>query len=86
MAKANRRRLRIIDLTSLVCTYFIYLLRLGGSQRDKIKVINDYVLERFNDARRNFGTVHDIDLRKWAMRKKVDVGMNYIYLLFYEFR
>lgn len=45
----------------------------GGALADKYKQINDYVLEKFNSARCQFGTIHEMDLRRWAMEKSDQV-------------
>lgn len=45
-----------------------------GSNIDKQIEIDKHVLEKFGWARSNFGRVHDIDLRRWAMEKSSEVN------------
>lgn len=45
----------------------------GGSMVDKQKMIDQHVFQKFGLARSNFGRVHDIDLRRWAMEKGTEV-------------
>lgn len=40
---------------------------------DKQKMIDQHVFQQFSLARSNFGRVHDIDLRRWAMEKGSEV-------------
>lgn len=53
---------------------------LGCTRLDKLKEINDYVWEKFVSVRNQRGRVHDEDLRRWAMEKKIEVNQ----LVFFE--
>lgn len=46
----------------------------GGNCRDKQIAIDEHVREQFHNARTNYATVHDVDLRRWAMEKSAEVG------------
>lgn len=35
--------------------------------------VDKYVQHKFDAARKNFGTVHDFNLRKWALEKSSEV-------------
>jgi hypothetical protein len=41
----------------------------GGTTKEKINLVNDYVYNNFERARDQLYPVHDIDLRRWAIRK-----------------
>lgn len=41
--------------------------------REKQRQIDKYVAEKFHAARRENGTVHDSNLREWALEKSVEV-------------
>lgn len=49
------------------------VISIGGSRYDKLKVINDHVRDKFVTVRSNFGIVHDIDLKNWAIEKCQEV-------------
>lgn len=48
----------------------------GGSRRTRMQEINDFVRERFTEARANNRPVHDYMLRRWAMTKAEELGAN----------
>lgn len=52
---------------------FVLISRSGGSKRDKTKLINRSVLDRFTKTRQSNGIVHDIDIRRWAREKGQEV-------------
>lgn len=65
--------------------FFTFFLGLGGSKRDKMIDINNYIKAVFLDVRSKRGIVHDDDLRGWAVRRSREVKYNMfcLFLLFY---
>ncbi|XP_029668210.1 uncharacterized protein LOC115238484 [Formica exsecta] len=45
----------------------------GGSNRDKLVFIAEYVLSQFQEAIDRGPIIHDIDLRKWALQAKEQI-------------
>ncbi|CAF1460214.1 unnamed protein product, partial [Rotaria sordida] len=41
----------------------------GGTKKQKMDDVNIYVYDQFEHARHNFLSVHDIDLRRWGLKK-----------------
>ncbi|CAF1257375.1 unnamed protein product [Didymodactylos carnosus] len=41
----------------------------GGTKKQKIDDVDIYVYDQFEHARHNFLSVHDIDLRRWGLKK-----------------
>jgi len=42
----------------------------GGNRIEKLKEISEFVLNRFNEAVEKSVTVHDLDLRRWALQAR----------------
>jgi len=42
----------------------------GGNRIEKLKEISEFVLDRFNEAVEKSVTVHDLDLRRWALQAR----------------
>jgi len=42
----------------------------GGTNRDKLIFIAEYVLIKFQEAIKRGSIIHDIDLRRWARSKR----------------
>lgn len=54
------------------------LLILGGTKFTIMCEIEDFVLERFREARNGFLPIHTIDIRQWALIKSRDYpGFNF---------
>lgn len=60
-------------LFSTIARYLYLRSLLGGSVRDKQKLVDDFVLMKFNEVRSNYGIVHEVDLRRWAIEKSREV-------------
>jgi len=45
----------------------------GGTNRDKLIFIAEYVLIKFQEAIERRSIIHDIDLRRWALEAKEQV-------------
>ena len=41
----------------------------GGTKKEKIDLLNDYVYKNFEHARDLLCPVHDLDLKRWTIRK-----------------
>jgi len=54
-------------------------LQNNGTKKQKIDCINDYVYEKFENARLRFLPVHDRDLCRWGRQKAIEIS-------FYEFQ
>lgn len=44
----------------------------NGTKREKIQVIEDFVYDKFEEARNRVLSVHDHDLRRWALQKAAE--------------
>ena len=49
--------------------YFRKYIEAGRTQQRKIEMIDNYVYDRFEHARYEYLSVHDIDLRRWSFQK-----------------
>ena len=47
-----------------------------GTKKQKIYQVDDYVFDMFEEARGNALPVHDIDLRRWALKKAMDESLH----------
>lgn len=54
--------------------YIAKIVKAGGARNMKLIAINDFVLEKFNDAVANRCRIHDGDLIRWALSKKRDIN------------
>jgi DNA-binding ferritin-like protein (Dps family) len=52
-----------------------YLERFG-TKKQKLEKIDDHVFDMFEHARENALSVHDIDLRRWALKKAMDESLH----------
>ncbi|XP_020298363.1 vicilin-like seed storage protein At2g18540, partial [Pseudomyrmex gracilis] len=50
-------------------------LQKGGTHRQKLLDISQYVLEKFKDANNNNRIIHDLDLRRWALGAKKQINL-----------
>ena len=57
-------------------THFRKCLASGGTKRYKINKIDAFVYESFENARGKLLSVHDIDLRRWGLRKAKEIFLN----------
>lgn len=48
----------------------------NGTRLDKLKKISEYVLTRFREATEKSLTVHDIDIRRWALQARDNVSLS----------
>ncbi|CAF1673171.1 unnamed protein product, partial [Adineta ricciae] len=55
---------------------FRHYLEKHGTKKQKLEKINDYVFDMFERARENALPVHDIDLRRWALKKAMDESLH----------
>jgi len=47
-----------------------------GTKKQKIDQVDDDVFDMFERARGNGLPVHDVDLRRWALKKAMDESLN----------
>lgn len=50
-------------------------LKKGGTQREKLLEISTYVFNNFLAATDSHGIIHDVNLKKWALEKKEEIGL-----------
>lgn len=50
-------------------------LQKGGTHREKLLYITEYVLNKFNDANDKNRIIHDLDLRRWALEAKEEINL-----------
>ncbi|XP_071575586.1 uncharacterized protein [Temnothorax nylanderi] len=50
-------------------------LQRGGTHREKLLYISEYVLNKFKDANDKNSIMHDIDLRRWALEAKEEINL-----------
>ncbi|CAF2902010.1 unnamed protein product [Rotaria sp. Silwood2] len=48
----------------------------GGTKQQKVDNVDIYVYDQFEHARHNFLSVHDIDLRRWGLKKARELNLN----------
>ncbi|CAF4677345.1 unnamed protein product, partial [Rotaria sp. Silwood2] len=48
----------------------------GGTKQQKVDNVDIYVYDQFGHARHNFLSVHDIDLRRWGLKKARELNLN----------
>lgn len=48
----------------------------GGSRLDKLLLISKYVLDQFKNASDSSVSIHDFDLKKWALQAREKVGLS----------
>lgn len=63
-----KRRFRRVPNPQCIARFRTYI-ESGGSKRQKLEIIDTYVYDRFEDARYQYLSVHDLDLRRWALQK-----------------
>ncbi|CAF4656812.1 unnamed protein product, partial [Rotaria sp. Silwood2] len=66
--KSVKRRFRRVTDFSYLSRFRSYIEK-GGTQKQKLENINNYVYNKFEQARELFLPVHDLDLRRWALKK-----------------
>jgi len=49
-------------------------LQKGGTHREKLLYISEYVLEKFRNANDENKIIHDLDLRRWALEAKEEIN------------
>ncbi|CAF1365076.1 unnamed protein product [Adineta ricciae] len=55
---------------------FRHYLERHGTKKQKLDKIDDYVFDMFDRARESVLPVHDIDLRRWALKKAMDESLH----------
>jgi hypothetical protein len=55
---------------------FRHYLERHGTKKQKLDQIDDYVFDMFDRARESSLPVHDIDLRRWALKKAMDESLH----------
>lgn len=47
----------------------------GGTRTDKLLKISEYVLQQFKNASDKSVSVHDLDLKRWALESRAKVDL-----------
>jgi len=53
------------------------IVKKGGTMREKLDLINNYALNKYNEARNQYKPVHGIDVRRWAREKASLLKINF---------
>ena len=53
-------------------TRFRHYIEQQGTKRAKLQIIDDFVYDKFEEARERVLPVHDHDLRRWALQKAAE--------------
>jgi len=48
----------------------------GGSRTDKLLYISQYILHQFNNASNRNLSIHDLDLKRWALKAREEVHLS----------
>jgi len=48
----------------------------SGSRTDKLLYISQYVLDQFNSASNRNLSIHDLDLKRWALKAREEVHLS----------
>ena len=51
---------------------FRHYIEQHGTRREKMQIIDNFVYDKFEEARENVLSVHDHDLKRWALQKAVE--------------
>jgi len=51
-------------------------IEVGGTKEQKLRMVDTYVYDQFENARHKFLSVHDIDLRRWSFEKARELNLN----------
>jgi len=49
-----------------------YQIECGGSEEEILQSIEEYTLEHFREARKQCKSVHDVDIKRWAVEKSLE--------------
>lgn len=49
----------------------------GGTRKDNLFKVSEYTLQKFKEALQSKLTVHDLDLKRWALQKKHELNMHW---------
>jgi len=70
-----QRRYKRIKNSGYITKFRKYLEENGGTKKQKLDQVDDYVYDRFVHAREQCLPVHDNDLRRWAVKKGADISL-----------
>ena len=69
--KSTKHRFRTVPHQQYI-TRFRHYIEQHGTKREKLQIIDDFVYDKFEEARERVLPVHDHDLRRWARQKAAD--------------
>ena len=70
--RSVQRRFKRVTDRNYIRRFRIHIANNGTKVR-KLNPINSFVYEAFNDTRDKLLSVHDIDLKRWALKKAKDL-------------
>jgi len=51
-------------------------LEKGGTRNEKLKKISKYIISQFKEAVEKSVTIHDVDIRRWALKARDDLSLS----------
>lgn len=48
----------------------------GGTKVDKLRFVFNFVVDKFREARANACIVHDLDIRRWALKHRAEIAFH----------
>ena len=70
--RSVQRRFKRVKDRNYIRRFRIHIANNGTKVR-KLNLIDSFVYEAFNDAQDKLLSVHDIDLKRWALKKAKDL-------------
>ncbi|CAF3057194.1 unnamed protein product [Rotaria sp. Silwood2] len=74
-SKSVKHRFRRVKHSIYLSRFRSYIEK-GGTQQQKMEILNNYVYHKFEHAWELFLPVHDLDLRRWALNKAQEELIN----------
>ncbi len=68
--KSTKYQFKSISHRQYIARFRHYIEQVG-TKREKMRIIGDFVYDRFEEARERVLSVHDRDLKRWALQKAV---------------
>lgn len=69
--KSTKHRFKAVPHQQYISRFRHYIEQ-HGTRREKMRIIDDYVYDKFEEARENVLSVHDRDLKRWAHEKAAE--------------
>ena len=69
--KSTQHRFKLVPHRQYIARFRHYIEQ-HGSRREKLHIIDDFVYDKFEEARDNVLSVHDRDLKRWPLQKATE--------------